>query len=332
MKIGENTSISVIIPAFNAEGTIGKAVDSVLKQTIPIHEIILIDDGSTDRTAILCDAFEKQFKSVRVIHTGNRGAAAARNTGLEAATGSLIGFVDSDDRIEPQMYEVLSSAMIENDADLSACGVIQETEYGSFPDRDQDGKTVISEGTECYRAVSASSGVRGYFWNKLFKRDLIRNQIDESVLQCEDLLFLAQYLRNVRKIAYVRKPLYHYKRVEKAGHEYGHRDLSLMDAYEKILGIYLKEAPEYEPFIEYKVLKIYLNYRARSRIVSEKDPVIIKRIDSGVRSHFRQVLFSADVPLPGKANICFTYLLPGISVILKKLILSRRHEKGQWES
>lgn len=332
MKIGENVSISVIIPAYNAESTIRKAVDSVLMQTVSIREIILIDDGSTDQTAILCDEFEKQFESIRVIHTDNRGAAAARNTGLEAATGSLIGFVDSDDWIEPQMYEVLSRALIENDADLSACGVIQETEYGPFPDNDQDGTTVIAKGMECYRAISASNGVRGYFWNKLFRRNLIRNKIDESVLQCEDLLFLAQYLRNVRKIVYVRKPLYHYKRLEKAGHEYGNRDLSVMDAYEKILGIYLKEAPEYAPFIEYKVLKIYLNYRARSRIVSEKDPAIMEKIDSGVRSHFRQVFFSADVPLPGKANICFTYLLPRISVKLKKHILSRRHEKGQWES
>ena len=325
-------SISIIIPAYNADNTIQKTVDSILNQTIPIHEIILIDDGSTDQTAILCDVFERQFESIRVIHTNNRGASAARNTGLQVATGSLIGFVDSDDWIEPNMYEVLSRAMIENDADLSACGVIQETKNGPFPDDDQDGTTVIIEGTECYRAISALNGVRGYFWNKLFKRELIQKRIDEIVLQCEDLLFAAHYLKNVKRIAYVRKPLYHYTRQEKADHRYNTRDLSLMDAYEKILGIYREEDPEYAPIIEYRVLKIYLNYRARSRIVSEKNPTIMKKIDNGVKSHFRQVLSSVDIPLAGKVNICLTYLLPRASINIKKHILSRRHAKGQWES
>ena len=331
MKMRDNISISVIIPAYNAENTIQKAVDSVLNQTIPIHEIILIDDGSADRTAILCDEYEKKFESIRVIHTGNRGASAARNTGLEAATGLFIGFVDSDDWIEPQMYEFLSRSLIKNDADLSACSVTQETEYGTFPDNDHDGMTVITEGTECYHAICQSEGVRGYFWNKLFKRNLIKNEIDESVLQCEDLLFLAQYLKNVRRIAYVRKPLYHYTRQEKR-YSYNFRSLSLMDAYEKLLAIYQDEAPQYVPIIEYRALKIYLNFRARSRIAAENDQMVVKKINNGVNKHFRKVLLSSKVSLMEKANICFTFFLPKTAIKIKRQILTRRHVKGQWES
>ena len=170
-----------------------------------------------------------------------------------------------------------------------------------------------------------------YFWNKLFKRNQIKNEIDESVLQCEDLLFLAQYLKNVRRIAYVRMPLYHYTRQEKR-YSYNSRSLSLLDAYEKLLVIYIDEAPQYASIIEYRALKIYLNFRARSRIAAENDQMVVKQINNGVNKHFRQVLFSTEVPLKGKANICFTFFLPKTVIKIKRQILTRRHVKGQWES
>ena len=105
-----------------------------------------------------------------------------------------------------------------------------------------------------------------------------------------------------------------------------------MDAYEKLLVIYRHEAPQYAPIIEYRALKIYLNFRARSRIAAESDQMVVKKINDGVSKHFRQVLFSTEVPFMEKANICFTLFLPRAAIMIKRHILTYKHAKGQWES
>ena len=98
--------ISVIIPVFRVERTIKRCVDSVLRQTFTDWEMILVDDGSTDGSSALCDEYGRLDKRVHVIHKANGGLSSARNAGLDVATGELIGFIDSDDWVEPQMYEL----------------------------------------------------------------------------------------------------------------------------------------------------------------------------------------------------------------------------------
>ena len=118
--------ISVIVPVYKVEPYIHQCVDSILKQTYKDLEIILIDDGSPDRCGDICDEYERKDKRVRVFHTENRGLSAARNLGLREATGEYIGFVDSDDWIEPEMYEVLLRRLEETGADVSVCGMWYE--------------------------------------------------------------------------------------------------------------------------------------------------------------------------------------------------------------
>ena len=164
--------ISIIVPAFNAEDTIEKAVNSILNQTIDIYEIIIVDDGSTDKTPIICDQYAEMNTSIRVIHTENRGVSAARNRGLLESRGEYIGFVDSDDWLKPKMYETLLMTMVEQNADLVACGVIQVTEEGCYADED-DGSIEIIEGVKRYDSILHSKGTRGYLCNKLLKKELI---------------------------------------------------------------------------------------------------------------------------------------------------------------
>ena len=113
--------LSVIMPVYKAEEYIYKAVDSILNQTYANLEVILVDDGSPDNCGKICDEYAEKDSRVKVIHKKNGGQADARNFGIEAASGEFIGFVDSDDYIEPYMYQEMIDYMQQNSLDI-VCG------------------------------------------------------------------------------------------------------------------------------------------------------------------------------------------------------------------
>lgn len=115
--------VSIVVPVYNTEKYLERCLDSIRKQTLREIEIILVDDGSKEPCAALCDALAKTDPRIRVVHKKNGGLGFARNTGMEAATGEYIGFVDSDDHIEPTMYEALYDAAKRNGADLAISGI-----------------------------------------------------------------------------------------------------------------------------------------------------------------------------------------------------------------
>ncbi len=326
--------ISVIVPAYNAEKTIERAVHSILQNRDDKTEIevIIVDDGSVDATSAISDRLSQET-GVHVIHTENHGMAAARNVGLREAKGEYIGFVDSDDWIEPDMYPKLLKAMIEHGADLAACGVIQETEQGSFRDED-DGGVIVSQFPFIYHDILLPTGFRGYQWNKLYKKELISFETDKDITQCEDLLFNAAYCEHVSKAVYLRNALYHYvrKRVNTENYSYTKRDLSLMDAYEKLYALYLERAPQYAYIQEKDALKTYLHFRARAKLVHETDKLLLNKINAGIKAHFNRVMREKRVSLKTKGNICVTFLFPRTIIWVKRKLLQRRHKLGNWES
>ena len=116
-----NSRVTVIVPVYNTEKHIHKCMQSLLDQTYKSMEIILVDDGSTDRCPQICDEYAAKYQQVRTIHQKNTGVSGARNHGLEMATGAKIAFVDSDDWILPAMIEEMVSAAEEHAADIVIC-------------------------------------------------------------------------------------------------------------------------------------------------------------------------------------------------------------------
>ena len=158
--------ISVIVPVYNVEPYLEKCLDSICAQTCRDLEILLIDDGSADQSGVICDEYAARDPRIRVFHTENRGLSAARNLGLDEAKGEYIGFVDSDDWIEPDLYEYLLEAAGRTGADVTECGVFRE-----FPDRTlkRERKDRVMSGADAVRALVSrelSDGV----WNKLYRR------------------------------------------------------------------------------------------------------------------------------------------------------------------
>ena len=193
--------LSVIVPAYNAEKTIRQCLDSILAQTRPVDELIIINDGSRDGTeSILCEYAERFPNVVRYMTVENGGQGRARNIGFEQSTGGWIGYVDSDDWIDPEMYEKLIAAAEEANADLALCEVLAH-----FP----DGSTAEEYIYRPDRAIAAA----GFPNNKLFRRTLVEEiRFPEEKLWYEDAEYTAKAIRRAGKITHIPETLYHYRR------------------------------------------------------------------------------------------------------------------------
>ena len=122
--MSNQVKVSVIIPVYQVENYLERAVDSVLAQTLEEKEIILVDDGSWDNSPQICDRYARDYPElIRVIHKKNEGLGMARNTGVQAAVGEYVAFVDSDDAVEPEMYAEMYEKAVEEDCDIVMCDV-----------------------------------------------------------------------------------------------------------------------------------------------------------------------------------------------------------------
>ena len=204
--------ISVIVPIFRVEKYLEKCVSSILAQTYGNIEIILVDDGSDDGCPAICDRFQAADSRVKVLHNENGGLSKARNCGLKIATGDFIGFVDSDDWLEPNMYEVLMSALQETGANIAFCNYQMESEGAKpFPLVAGTSKIELFSSEEALRRLITSKGFVHYFvWNKLYRRSVVSNLIFPEGRSFEDCLWTPQAIDNAKSIACVDLPLYHY--------------------------------------------------------------------------------------------------------------------------
>lgn len=204
--------ISIIIPVYNGERYLSKCIDSILNQTYSNLEVILVDDGSTDSSPKICDKYSKKDNRIKVIHKKNGGVSSARNMGISKSTGDYIGFVDSDDYIEPNMYENLFNALKDSHTEISMCGY-NELENNKIIKSVIHHKNKIS-GEELLKDIFEEL-FRPVVWNKLFKRHLFfdaQGQIcfPENVSFGEDALMITSILSPTDTISIVNEALYNY--------------------------------------------------------------------------------------------------------------------------
>ena len=200
--------ISIIIPVYNNEKYLERCIVSLINQTYKNLEIILINDGSTDNSRIICEKYLKKDKRVILVNQKNGGVSAARNKGIEIATGSWIGFVDSDDWITENMYEILHINAIENNADISIGGYIRtDIEKPAFESK----KTleILDNKTALEYLILDKEGYATSVWNKLYKIDVVKNILfDKTIKYGEDLLFNFNIMMNNRKNVVFDKNIY----------------------------------------------------------------------------------------------------------------------------
>lgn len=196
--------ISIIVPVYNVEPCLEKCLDSLLAQTYPNLETIIVDDASTDCSGQICDAYADRDARMQVIHFSvNQGVSAARNEGISRANGKYVTFVDSDDFADPGLLEKLYANLVENKADISICG-IESTWAKTGPSR-----TYSRKETVC--CMARREPFLWNVWGKLYLTETVKaHPFDRRAFCCEDLLFFYQMLKDAEKISYFSETLYHY--------------------------------------------------------------------------------------------------------------------------
>ncbi|MBT2678821.1 glycosyltransferase [Bacillus sp. ISL-35] len=202
--------ISVIVPVYNVEKFLPRCIESILNQTYNDLELILVNDGSPDNCAEICNQYEKQDARIRVIHKKNGGVSSARNSGIEAATGEFILFVDSDDYLDLNMCEVLMHNQEQTNCDIVICGyksVDANHEFDYNLGIEYKGN-LIEMGHRFSELLEKS--LLNVPWNKLIRKSLIKVKFDTEMDMGEDLVFNLSYLENVEYICSIKDALYNY--------------------------------------------------------------------------------------------------------------------------
>ena len=202
--------ISVIVPVYNVEKYINKCVDSIIGQDYANLEIILVDDGSPDNCGKICDEYKKLDKRVKVIHKSNGGLSSARNAGIEIAKGDYIGFVDSDDYIEPCMYDKLLKALLQEKCSLAICGTAYVFENGKRINKTNAGNTVVMDFEEALTEMNQYRLFDMGAWSKLYEARLFKNIRFPVGKLSEDFYIMYKIFDNANKIVFISDPAYNY--------------------------------------------------------------------------------------------------------------------------
>ena len=204
--------ISVVIPVYNTKEYLETCVRSVTAQTYRDLEILLIDDGSADGSGELCDRLANEDPRIVVIHQPNAGVSTARNRALSIAHGDWFSFVDSDDWLEPDMYEQMLALAEEKDADIVECDAFTDSGEKCTPRYTFKGcanKTLVFEGDDKYLWPYAFSPV---LWTKLIAAPLVKDvQFTSDIRYAEDTLFMLTPVRRAKRIACMNNCFYHYR-------------------------------------------------------------------------------------------------------------------------
>ncbi|MDV4363177.1 glycosyltransferase [Enterococcus faecium] len=201
--------ISIIVPVYKVEKYLRKCVDSILAQTFTDFEVILVDDGSPDNSGKICDEYAEKDNRVRVIHKENGGLSSARNAGIDVARGKYLGFVDSDDYIDEDMYEILYENLKIHDADISSVELIPF--YGDrYKKANKEKKVIILNKKEAIKSVLEGTQFYAYAWNKLYRKELFKDNRYLDGKTFEDAYIIIDLLFQTEKIVVSNEEKYFY--------------------------------------------------------------------------------------------------------------------------
>lgn len=317
-----NPLISVIVPVYNAEKYLNRCIDSIiLNQTFKQIEIILVDDGSTDNSPIICDEYCNKCENIKVIHKKNNRVAAARNDGVKIATGKYIALVDSDDWIEPNMLEEMYNKAEEFHTDITMCDfrkVGVESEYTvSQPIREgyYDRKMIESELFPClimFENIEFPPTISN--WSCLFRREfLIENNLfyDEDIHYCEDSIFGSKAMYNATGFYYM-KNKYFYNYFYNPNSTTSTCNMKKWDSY-LIINQRLKEYFKNSKFDFSRQIKINMLYFTLNFLgeIGKSDLVYGKK-----KELCKQIFYQKEV-----VSIFINFKLPSVNYKLKIILL-----------
>ncbi|WMJ89809.1 glycosyltransferase [Anaerocolumna sp. MB42-C2] len=281
--------ISVIIPVYMVENYIDECINSVINQTYTNLEIILIDDGSKDRCGEICDEYAIKDSRIKVIHQSNGGLSKARNAGIDIATGDYIGFVDSDDYIEEDMFEFLLQLAISNNADISICGTYNKDLHLS-----STYKEYCYTPKEAIKTMLAEKKFNTSAWDKLYKRELFTEIRYPEGKIYEDLATTYKLFHKASKIIYNSKPKYYYRMNSESimNRSFNLRNMDLLDASIELIEFVKIEYPSITITAYNRLVRYCVSFLKTISDENFYDEEIIRNLVSTVRKHILKYLLS----------------------------------------
>ena len=224
----EKFQISIIVPIYNVEKYVRQCIESIINQTYKNLQIILVDDGSTDTSGLICDEYASIDDRIEVIHKKNGGLVTARKIGLQKAKGEYIGFVDGDDYIDDNMYESLLGYILKQDVDMVHTGYWHEKGNATYSNTNfETGFIECPEDKSLLlrNILLQHNNIEHSIWSKLFKRSLIVKSYYDVNDECsygEDLVCMISTIINADRIYILNRAYYHYRvRSESLSHGMG---------------------------------------------------------------------------------------------------------------
>ena len=319
--------ISVIVPAYNAEETLPRTISSLLASTLEDMEIIVVDDGSQDNTARICEGFAAKHGNVICIRKANGGVSSARNAGLDVARGEWIGFVDSDDTVEPDAYSYLIREAEQANAQIAQCAVFLDYE---------DKSEVLFSPEKTLKAAISDKHFSKIFtkyvsygcWCKIFKRSAIGDtRFDEGTVIGEDLRFNLDTLAKSGEILICPEPKYHYlQRATSVIHTVTPSRISAFRNMIKRAELDFKDCTAFKPVISTAILLDASDVASKLVLSGIKDEALFEELRTDIRSRIFKVIFGGGISLAQRIKLLLIAYFPGL---YRSLLTKYKGKRGK---
>lgn len=308
-KMNNNPTISIITPVYNVSKYLDRCIESIINQTFDNFELILIDDGSTDDSGKKCDDWAIKDSRIKVIHQRNAGAGAARNTGLENATGKYIGFVDSDDWVNINMYQRLYDLLLEYPyVDMAICETNWTSEY--YPNKQdvQTGTIKVKKQSELLEDFFRIHGERSNYgiYNKLIRSNVLENFKFLEGTVSEDVMATYYFYVHSSKAIYVNEKLYNYFQnqsgVTKA--KVTQKDFEYIKAFERIYKDIKYINKDFSEYAKINYIRANFSILSKMKLYGfDHDDVMLKQTYASLKQIVRKnfwILFKWKMPISRK--------------------------------
>lgn len=280
--------ISIIVPVYKVEKYLDKCVLSLVSQTYRDIEIILVDDGSPDECGKMCDEWAKKDARIKVVHRKNGGLSAARNSGLDVAKGDYIGFIDSDDYVDENMFSHLFDAMQKHNADIGECAYIKVNENETDVKCKESEEVLVFSNEEAMEELLRERHMHQVVWNKLYKKEVIGTLRFKEGKINEDEFFTYRAVGNSKCVVSLYSELYFYVQHENSimSSSYSVKRLDAIEALKERKEYMKEKFPELYPLAQASYLGacLYAHQCLTRYSEADKDKTYRKELARAVRN------------------------------------------------
>ena len=283
--------ITIIVPVYNGEKYIQKCLDSILQQTYDNYEILIVNDGSTDETLKIATQYEQKYENIRIVTKENQGLPQARKTGVENANGSYIGFVDVDDWIDPDMFEVLHTLCIEKGTQIAACGMVFEFGTKGIPQFKDEEHVCVYNNLEALEQLNQRKDVKVYVWNKLYAKEVFKDVVfAKDNFIGEDYDLVTKVLCKELTVAWTARCMYHYLQADgtMSHSAFSHQHKISYENYKRRCAALSEQFPQYTSLFDNYVLTEYIMFVVAMSRNRNYDKDILNEIKAFVKKCKKQ--------------------------------------------